>query len=59
MTAVDSRGPTDTPVILFIHGAGISRKMWLPQVESLSDTYQTVALDLPGHGTRIDEPFHF
>jgi pimeloyl-ACP methyl ester carboxylesterase len=33
--------------------------MWLPQTDSLSDTYRTVAPDLPGHGARADESFRF
>lgn len=59
MTVLDRREPTDAPVIVFVHGAGISRKMWLPQIESLSEGFQTVATDLPGHGDRADEPFRF
>jgi pimeloyl-ACP methyl ester carboxylesterase len=59
MTGVDCRGPTDVPVIIFVHGAGISRKMWLPQIHSLSDHFRTIAPDLPGHGERADEPLRF
>jgi pimeloyl-ACP methyl ester carboxylesterase len=59
MTALDRRGPADAPVVVFVHGAGISRKMWLPQTESLSEDFRTVAPDLPGHGDRADEPFRF
>jgi pimeloyl-ACP methyl ester carboxylesterase len=58
-TSVDMRGPPDAPVIVFVHGAGISRKLWLPQTESLSAEYRTIAPDLPGHGDRADEPFNF
>lgn len=57
--SVDIRGPADAPVIVFVHGAGISRKLWLPQTAVLADTYRTVAPDLPGHGDRDDEPFVF
>ncbi|EJN57588.1 alpha/beta fold hydrolase [Halogranum rubrum] len=57
--SVDIRGPADAPVIVFVHGAGISRKLWLPQTAVLADTYRTVAPDLPGHGDRRDEPFVF
>lgn len=59
MAGVDCRGPTDAPVVIFVHGAGISRKMWLPQIHSLSDHFWTIAPDLPGHGERADEPFRF
>ncbi|WP_336000228.1 alpha/beta fold hydrolase [Halorientalis halophila] len=58
-SSVDSRGPVDAPAVVFVHGAGISRKLWVPQIESLSDQYRTIAPDLPGHGDRIDEPFRF
>ncbi|NLV06198.1 alpha/beta fold hydrolase [Haloarcula rubripromontorii] len=57
--SVDVRGPIDAPAIVFVHGAGISRKLWLPQTDSLSATYRTIAPDLPGHGDRADEPFDF
>ncbi|WP_411966170.1 alpha/beta fold hydrolase [Haloferax sp. YSMS24] len=46
---VDIRGPIDAPAIIFVHGAGISRKLWLPQMDSLAETYRTLAPDLPGH----------
>jgi pimeloyl-ACP methyl ester carboxylesterase len=59
MTAVDTRGPADAPAVVFVHGAGISRKMWLPQLDSLSNEFLTIAPDLPGHGERADEPFRF
>jgi pimeloyl-ACP methyl ester carboxylesterase len=58
-SSVDVRGPPDAPAIVFVHGAGISRKLWLPQTESLSAEYRTIAPDLPGHGDRTDEPFDF
>lgn len=45
------------PLLLFIHGAGGSRKLWLSQVRTLSDIANTVAADLPGHG-RSPGPGH-
>ena len=33
--------------------------MWLPQTIRLQDEYRTVAIDLPGHGTRTGEKFTF
>lgn len=36
--------------LVFIHGAGGSSAFWKLQVEALQDRYNTVALDLPGHG---------
>lgn len=37
--------------IVFIHGAGGTGAFWQAQVEGLAGRVNTVALDLPGHGT--------
>jgi pimeloyl-ACP methyl ester carboxylesterase len=50
-------GPADGPAIVFLHGTRLTAGMWSAQQAALSDRYRTVALDLPGHGTRRDEPF--
>jgi pimeloyl-ACP methyl ester carboxylesterase len=50
-------GPPDAPAIVFIHGTRLTGAMWLPQVAGLSDTYRTIAVDLPAHGTRASETF--
>ena len=39
------------PTLVFIHGAGTSRLIWEQQVESLNTCANTMAVDLPGHGT--------
>lgn len=57
MIGYDVAGPADGPTIAFIHGTRLSRGMWAPQLARLSDTYRTIALDLPGHGVRADETF--
>lgn len=64
--AVDERRPKaaidereDVPLVVFVHGAGISRKLWLPQLDALSATARVIAPDLPGHGDRTAEPFDF
>ncbi|WP_051274887.1 alpha/beta fold hydrolase [Cellulomonas sp. URHD0024] len=45
------------PVVL-VHGLRTSRTMWRAQLESLERAGRTaVAVDLPGHGSRIGEPF--
>ena len=41
----------DKPTMVFIHGAGTSRLIWEAQVEALSPYINTIAIDLPGHGT--------
>ena len=50
-------GPPDAPAVVFIHGTRLTKAMWLPQQAALRDELRTIALDLPGHGARSDEPF--
>jgi pimeloyl-ACP methyl ester carboxylesterase len=45
------------PVVL-VHGLRTSRTMWRAQLAALEHVgREAVAVELPGHGTRIDEPF--
>jgi pimeloyl-ACP methyl ester carboxylesterase len=37
------------PLVL-IHGVGMKLEAWLPQIEVLSEAYEVIAADLPGHG---------
>lgn len=55
----DIAGPPGAPAILFIHGMRVTRNMWKPQMERLSDAYRVIALDLPGHGALRYLPFRF
>ncbi len=50
---IAGKWPLDShkPTLVFIHGAGASRLLWESQVEDLSSYINTVAIDLPGHGT--------
>ena len=58
MTAgLEIYGKGNNRSILFLHGAGASRLMWLPQLRQLADEFRTVSIDLPGHGVRRTEPF--
>ena len=41
----------DKPTLVFIHGAALTNVFWESQVKSLSEFANTVAVDLPGHGT--------
>ena len=50
-------GPANAPTIVFVHGTRLYRNQWLPQLRRLSGRYRCVAIDLPGHGERADEPF--
>lgn len=53
----DLAGPPGAPTIVFVHGMRVTRKMWKPQTERLSDSYRLIALDLPGHGALREVPF--
>lgn len=48
MLAHDDRGTGD--VLVLIHGHPFDRRMWAPQLESLSGTFRVIAVDLPGYG---------
>lgn len=53
----DVAGPRDAFPIVLLHGAASTRKMWVPQMEALSDEFRVIAVDLPGHGTLREQPF--
>jgi pimeloyl-ACP methyl ester carboxylesterase len=55
--AIDVAGPACAPAIVLVHGSVVSRKMWLPQLQSLADSYRVIAPDLPGHGDLAAQPF--
>ena len=39
------------PTLVFIHGSSQNRLFWRSQVQDLVDVANTIAIDLPGHGT--------
>jgi 3-oxoadipate enol-lactonase len=39
------------PTLVFIHGSSQNRLFWRSQVQALGDIANTIAMDLPGHGT--------
>ncbi len=47
------RWPLDTnkPTLVFIHGSSQNFLFWRSQVQALGDVANTIAIDLPGHGT--------
>jgi pimeloyl-ACP methyl ester carboxylesterase len=53
----DVAGPVDAPAIVFVHGTGLTRAAWAPQMDALGDRYRVVALDLPGHGALAGRAF--
>ena len=36
--------------ILFIHGFGVSSRLWSAQIDHFSSGFKTITVDLPGHG---------
>lgn len=55
---VEISGPDDAQEIVLVHGTIFNRTMWAPQREALSREFRILVPELPGHGTRADEPFH-
>ncbi len=41
---------SNRPTLVFIHGSAMSGASWQAQVDGLSKEFNTIALDLPGHG---------
>jgi pimeloyl-ACP methyl ester carboxylesterase len=53
--AYEERG--SGPVLLFVHGFPLDRRMWIGQLSSLAKVRRCVAVDLRGHGlSTIDDP---
>jgi len=48
----DLTGPEDddAEVLVFIHGWGVTRRIWRQQSKYFADKYRVLVLDLPGHG---------
>jgi 3-oxoadipate enol-lactonase len=47
--------PSTTTLVL-LHGFPLSRDMWRPQMEALSDAFRVLAPDLPGFGSAASTP---
>jgi len=43
--------------IVFLHGGGLNKAMWLPQAAVLNKDFDVHMIDLPGHGDKINEEF--
>lgn len=54
---ISASGPLDAPAIVFVHGTRLTRAAWAAQLDGLGGEFRAIALDLPGHGARADEPF--
>lgn len=48
-------GNVDAPLMVFIHGGGVSGWMWDKQVDFFKDEYHILVPDLPGHGNSKEE----
>lgn len=46
----------DLPVVVLIHGVGLSRTMWSAQVAALRTRYRVIAVDMLGHGASPTPP---
>jgi len=51
------RPDTMQPTLILLHGATCNGHMWDPLVRGLDARYRVLTPDLPGHGSRRDEPF--
>jgi pimeloyl-ACP methyl ester carboxylesterase len=57
-TIVTSEAPgSGRPTIVFLHGTRLTGAAWAVQVAALTDTFDCLAPDLPGHGEAADVPF--
>lgn len=56
MLSYTRRGAYDAPLVVFLHGAGISSWMWHSVIDHLPDM-DCLAIDLPGHGESRDIPW--
>ncbi|KAA9345747.1 alpha/beta fold hydrolase [Adhaeribacter soli] len=52
-------GPTNAPVLLFLHGLGDNALIWSQTIPALSPTFRCIAPDLPGHGQSNVHPFNY
>jgi len=55
----DVSGSENTKTMLLLHGSGVNRKIWIPQMIALSHTYRILAPDMLGHASRRQEKFTF
>ncbi len=59
MTVLEhTRAGRGRPTIVFVHGFGCARADWDAQVAHLKDRFETVAVDLGGHGTTPGSEAH-
>ncbi len=49
-TSYDLTGPVGAPVLVLVHGLGLTRATWAAFLPSLARAYRVLCYDLPGHG---------
>ena len=49
-TQFELSGPADAPVVLLIHGLGLSQECWQWTTPALKDSYRVLTYNLYGHG---------
>jgi len=49
-TAYDMIGPATAPVVVLIHGLGLTRQTWADHLPALSGSFRVLTYDLCGHG---------
>jgi pimeloyl-ACP methyl ester carboxylesterase len=55
-TAYDLHGPAGAPVIVLVHGLGLTRATWEGHIPALAENYRIVNYDLFGHGESAAPP---
>ena len=55
--AIDTAPGSGRPTLILLHGAGLNAHMWDPVIRHLDPRWRVIALDLPGHGARMDEDY--
>lgn len=53
-TAYELTGPADAPVVVLIHGLGLTgERTWSPIARLLKNRFRVLSYDLPGHGASV------
>jgi len=50
-------GDKNNPVVVLIHGGGLSDWMWQPQIDALQNDYYVITVVLDGHGEAYETTF--